>query len=411
MIKSYCGIDCGICDLYINKQCPGCLKSEEKRRGCRVPECVTERNLENCLVCIRIDYCKKRRKAIGECLVFLPRRDITSGRPYLIEEVNRDEAFNIFFRQVYDGADGLIVHFDPLEERWEYILKDVKTIEGITDLKEIQKTVSKFVEEQINPRILIDKLKPLEEGNLLPAVLEFLAKISKKATTKNGIVFIIIDLEAAKKDRITRFLADMHVESMLKAMSNPQRKDILQFLGKRGKSSFRDLLDEFDYYIPSKLSFHLKLLKDTGILEQDNEGTYYISSTGREFDKLIDKMATLSASNIQLYPTPDIKTLQDHGAEGYSRYMRAAKKRGNLQFVNLIKDIEKSLDTYYGEKQTKDVLLTTLGDYIKSEKAIDKKGLKRLVSEIVFVHLGDTMPLDKAISWADEMIKEHSLNF
>ena len=121
-------------------------------------------------------------------------------------------------------------------------------------------------------------------------------------------------------------------------------------------------------------------------------------------------MSSLSASKVLLYPAPDSNPLEDHKPESFSRYIRAAKKSGNFQFVNLITDIEKSLGTYYGETQTEDILLTVLGDYIKSEKSIDKKGLKRLVSEVVFVNLVDTMPLEKAISWADDLIDEHGLS-
>ncbi|MFQ5974691.1 MAG: hypothetical protein ACE5J5_00010 [Candidatus Hydrothermarchaeales archaeon] len=54
--------------------------------------------------------------------------------------------------------------------------------------------------------------------------------------------------------------------------------------------------------------------------------------------------------------------------------------------------------------------MTSLGDYVKSEKPMDKRGLKRLVSEIVFVHLVSTMKMEKAIKWADDIIEEHDLN-
>lgn len=410
MISSYCGIDCGICDQYINTRCPGCFKSDEKKR-CRIPDCTTDRNVKSCLDCIRLDYCKKRRSSIEECIVFFPRQDISLRRPYLIDDVDRNDALNIFFRHVYDGADGLMVHFDVLEEKWGYMLGDVKRVEGVYELEEIQNVISDFLEENYNPTIFIDSLRSLKEKNPLPNVLDFLNMINKMAASKNGLVFIVNDLDS-EKGVVVNYMADIVVESMLKAVSNPQRKDILRLLSKRGKSSFKELIDELDYYLPSKLSFHLKLLKDTEILEQDRDGIYYISPIGREFDKLIDRMASLSASNIQLHPSSGEKLehVSDFKSDGYRRYLRGAKKSGNFQFVNLVNDIEKSLGTYYGGTQTKDVLMTTLGDYIKSEKTIDKKGLRRLVSEIVFVYLVDTMPLDKAISWADEMIAEHCLN-
>ncbi|MFQ5887586.1 MAG: response regulator, partial [Candidatus Hydrothermarchaeales archaeon] len=56
---------------------------------------------------------------------------------------------------------------------------------------------------------------------------------------------------------------------VLNSLANPIRREAMESLDLRGTSSFMNLVDDLDLEDHTKLSFHLRKLKSSGIVEQD----------------------------------------------------------------------------------------------------------------------------------------------
>ncbi len=85
----------------------------------------------------------------------------------------------------------------------------------------------------------------------------------------------------------------------ISALNDPTRIRIIKFLEQHGRSCVCELQHSFDMGQP-RLSRHLKLLKEAGILEVDREGTmafYYIAPVDEMAEHLL---ATLNHLTVEL---------------------------------------------------------------------------------------------------------------
>lgn len=74
---------------------------------------------------------------------------------------------------------------------------------------------------------------------------------------------------------------------VIKAISNPIRKDAVKLLDKEGKLKFTEIKNMLRIDDPTKLSFHLRVLKTYNIVEQDSDRVYMLTPEGK---KLIESL-------------------------------------------------------------------------------------------------------------------------
>jgi len=75
---------------------------------------------------------------------------------------------------------------------------------------------------------------------------------------------------------------DMIDSSVFKAISNPIRKDVVKLLAASGKLKFTEIKNMLKIDDPTKLSFHLRILKEHLLIEQDSEKIYMLSGSGKK---------------------------------------------------------------------------------------------------------------------------------
>lgn len=81
-LVSYCGLYCGACKKYVNKECNGC-KSESKvtPKWCKVKPCNEEKEITSCAECTEFSDVKKCKKLyplsykFGEVIAQMSRKD------------------------------------------------------------------------------------------------------------------------------------------------------------------------------------------------------------------------------------------------------------------------------------------------------------------------------------------------
>lgn len=86
--------------------------------------------------------------------------------------------------------------------------------------------------------------------------------------------------KAIHERRLTR-KAPNALDEIFRSLSNPIRRRIMKLLG-RGATGFAEILEFVELDDPSKLSFHLRKLKNDGLIKQDESKKYYLSRKGRE---------------------------------------------------------------------------------------------------------------------------------
>src|SRR4030067_3184961 len=83
---------------------------------------------------------------------------------------------------------------------------------------------------------------------------------------------------------------DLLDSNVIKAISNPIRKDVIKLLAASGKLKFTDIKNMLKIDDPTKLSFHLRILKNSFLIEQDDEKIYMLSSSGKNLLENLKKI-------------------------------------------------------------------------------------------------------------------------
>lgn len=207
--------------------------------------------------------------------------------------------------------------FEEEEDCFERFKKLVEKNKGICITREIEKvkdiknTILIKMEKELKPRklqeikndiekniergivILLTNIEYLLRENKLEDLRDFLEWLSKKASMLNCKLILSAALrnirEKEKKD-LQDLMADIHIGIISESISNYIRRKIINLLSDGKKYSFTKIAQEIGIEDNPKLSFHLKKLKDDGVLEQDEEKKYYLSKLGKEIAEFIEEM-------------------------------------------------------------------------------------------------------------------------
>jgi len=80
------------------------------------------------------------------------------------------------------------------------------------------------------------------------------------------------------------------VDEVLNSLANPIRRGAIESLDQHGSSSFMSLVEDLDLEDHTKLSFHLRKLKSSGIVEQDTEKKYALTMDGKKTLELLNQL-------------------------------------------------------------------------------------------------------------------------
>ncbi len=83
---------------------------------------------------------------------------------------------------------------------------------------------------------------------------------------------------------------DEEVQEVIDSLANPIRHGVIRFLETKGRSSFTGIKNSLKIDDPTKLSFHLRKLRASGLLEQDAEKVYYLSEKGIKVAGILEQL-------------------------------------------------------------------------------------------------------------------------
>ncbi len=139
------------------------------------------------------------------------------------------------------------------------------------------------------------KLRPRTRVIMITAfatVENAVAAIKKGANDYISKPFKIAELINTVKRTVeeTRFennAKKLNVEHTLSSLSNPIRRNIIHLINSRSKIRLMEIARELDIEDHTKIVFHLRLLKESGIVEQEKDKAYFLTKEGeRSFDLL-----------------------------------------------------------------------------------------------------------------------------
>ncbi|NOZ76381.1 MAG: response regulator [Euryarchaeota archaeon] len=117
--------------------------------------------------------------------------------------------------------------------------------------------------------------KPFDPGDLKAILRDVVEELEFEEEKKKGAREY--PLEAGEVDRI------------IKALSNPLRRRSIEYLREAGESNFSNIWKALKVDDPTKLSFHLRVLKQAGLVDQHENRVYYLTESGRKAIELIEK--------------------------------------------------------------------------------------------------------------------------
>ena len=85
----------------------------------------------------------------------------------------------------------------------------------------------------------------------------------------------------------------LNMDDMFKCLSNATRRQVLFLLKEEGKLRFMDIARKLEIEDHTKVNFHLKVLKEANLLEQDNRKSYRLAPHGK---KVVDCLSTMATS-------------------------------------------------------------------------------------------------------------------
>jgi len=145
--------------------------------------------------------------------------------------------------------------------------------------------------------VLMDmrKLRPSTRVVMITAfatVENAVVSIKKGAHDYIAKPFKIMDLINTVKRTVeeTKFennVKKLNIEHTLNSLSNPIRRNVIHLIKSKGKIRLMEIARQLDIEDHTKIVFHLRLLKEAGIVEQDKDKLYFLTKEGgRSFDLL-----------------------------------------------------------------------------------------------------------------------------
>jgi len=84
---------------------------------------------------------------------------------------------------------------------------------------------------------------------------------------------------------------DLCLDSILQGLSNELRRSIIRALHEKEKIKFMDLVRGLEVTDHTKVNFHLKVLKESGFVQQDRKKYYFLTTAGHKAAQSLEYIA------------------------------------------------------------------------------------------------------------------------
>ena len=155
---SLCGLNCGLCPMFLNKNCPGC-GGGEGNQSCKIARCGMEHgNVKYCFQCR--EYPCKKYEDIDDFDSFITHRH----RKIDLEKARQDgiEAYNMEQKEKAKILDILLARYNDSRKKTLFCIA--------VNLLEIQELHAILIQIQNSP--MLERLSLKEKSALVASLLE-----------------------------------------------------------------------------------------------------------------------------------------------------------------------------------------------------------------------------------------------
>lgn len=92
--------------------------------------------------------------------------------------------------------------------------------------------------------------------------------------------------------RVPYIFKSKEPDRIIRAISNKTRRDVIFLFAIKQRLRFTDIKNSLEIDDPTRLSFHLRELKSSGLLLQDRSKYYFLSVSGTKTAKILEEMDT-----------------------------------------------------------------------------------------------------------------------
>ncbi len=112
--------------------------------------------------------------------------------------------------------------------------------------------------------------------------------VTKPFKANELLMAVMRNLEEAK---FSECAADLNVGEILNTLSNIMRRNLLHVIARDQPIRFMDLARRVEVEDHTKMNFHLKILKDAGLVQQDARKLYSLSPEGKRVIECLQMIA------------------------------------------------------------------------------------------------------------------------
>ncbi len=156
------------------------------------------------------------------------------------------------------------------------------------DLQAVQDDVEEALDDEVV--LALTDVAYLLEEHRFGDVRDFLRWLYRQASMHRGRLILSTDFSQVDDklaDDIRDVIADIRLSLFSDSISNYLRRRVIQALSDGDTYSFTTIAQLLDIKDNPKLSFHLKKLKDDGVIKQDEDKRYYLSSMGMDIAEVL----------------------------------------------------------------------------------------------------------------------------
>jgi DNA-binding NtrC family response regulator len=204
-----------------------------------------------------------------------------------LAEILSDEGFEVEY--VLSGEEAL-QKIDS--ERYDVVITDLlmPKVDGMEILTHVKRVKPKTQVIMITAFATIENaVEAMKRG-----ASDYIAKPFKINEIQSSIKRVLEEAKFREEFLSAPRDVEAELETTLKVLANPIRRNALKIIEAEGRVSFSRILSRINIDDPTKLSFHLRQLKEASLVDQNANKEYYVTARGeRALNVLRELMAAL----------------------------------------------------------------------------------------------------------------------
>lgn len=218
------------------------------------------------------------------------------------KEFIMEDGIEIFKNMVGSGTPALcITAGDPAELERRYNVQSGAVVK-LDKLSEMMEAINRFITENRPAVILLSGFEKLLKEYSPKQLKEFILELRDPLAVNQARLILVYDKASMDPETLKKFMhavSEARLYSLFNILANPIRRDSLLYLESQEKPTFTKIQRALEVENAPNLSFHLRNLKNAGLVEEDSEKRYFLTNSGREICELLKRFEINSIKKLE----------------------------------------------------------------------------------------------------------------